>query len=146
MNYQPVLHNANLVENLCFVCWVAIFRLSLFFCQFFRPSFIFYYDFPLHTPQLIFLAVFYFSVFVLSFPFSTLLFRTFMILCCESWALYFYESQISYFSRILRKSIPIQGEKIINCSALYKDEKPPPSLQKKKKKSLQQKSSCFVFL
>ena len=21
MNYQPVLHNANLVENLCFVCW-----------------------------------------------------------------------------------------------------------------------------
>ena len=26
VNYQPVLHNANLVENLCFVCWVVIIR------------------------------------------------------------------------------------------------------------------------
>ena len=24
MNYQPVLHHANLVENLCFVCWIPI--------------------------------------------------------------------------------------------------------------------------
>lgn len=133
----------------CFLCpvdaTIAMFRLSLFFLPVLSPFFHFYYDFPLHTPQLIFfgsLLVFRFR----SFPFSTLLFSTFMILCCESWALYFYESQISYFSRILRKSIPIQGEKIINCSALYEDEKPPPSLQKKKKKSLQQKSSCFVFL
>ena len=23
VNYQPVLHNTNLVENLCFVCWVG---------------------------------------------------------------------------------------------------------------------------
>ena len=23
MNYQPVLHQPNLVENLCFVCWVV---------------------------------------------------------------------------------------------------------------------------
>jgi len=25
VNYQPDLHNANLVENLCFVCWVNPF-------------------------------------------------------------------------------------------------------------------------
>ena len=24
MNYQPVLYHANLVENLCFVCWVLV--------------------------------------------------------------------------------------------------------------------------
>ena len=24
MNYQPVLHHANLIENLCFVCWEGI--------------------------------------------------------------------------------------------------------------------------
>ena len=26
VNYQPVLHNADLVENLCFVCWVSVLR------------------------------------------------------------------------------------------------------------------------
>ena len=70
-----------------------------------------------------------------------------MILCFESSVFLWVPNKLFwYFSRILRKSIPIQGEKIINFSVLYKDEKAPPPVQKNKKKSLQQKSLCFVFL
>ena len=39
VNYQPVLHQANLVENLCFVCWVCNFT-GTTLCP--RSSFWFY--------------------------------------------------------------------------------------------------------